>query len=101
MKRKKIGNFISQKRKEKNLTQQSLGEILGVTDRTIINWEKGRCLPDYSILIPLCENLDITIDELINDEKQMREMKKVLNELSVPNSASLIYKEIRKIIDRK
>ena len=69
MNHKKIGNFISEKRKEKNLTQQSLGEILGVTDRTIINWEKGKCMPDYSLLIPLCENLDITIDELINGEK--------------------------------
>lgn len=68
MKNKKIGNFISKKRKEKNLTQQALGEILGVTNRTIINWEKGKCMPDYSLLIPLCENLDITIDELINGE---------------------------------
>lgn len=69
MKRKKIGLFIQEKRKEKNLTQQSLGEILGVTDRTIINWEKGKCIPDYSLLIPLCKTLDITIDELINGEK--------------------------------
>ena len=68
MNNKKIGNFISKKRKEKNLTQQSLGDILGVTDRTIINWEKGKCMPDYSLLIPLCENLDITIDELLNGE---------------------------------
>ena len=69
MNNKKIGNFISQKRKEKKLTQKYLGEILGVTDRTIINWEKGKCMPDYSLLIPLCENLDITIDELIYGER--------------------------------
>lgn len=66
MNQKKIGSFIAEKRKIKNITQSQLAEILGVTNRTIINWENGKCMPDYSVLIPLCEILDITIDELIN-----------------------------------
>ena len=68
MNQKKIGTFIAKKRKEKNLTQQELAEKIGVTNRTILNWENGKNMPDYSLLIPLCENLEITIDELINGE---------------------------------
>lgn len=68
MNQKKIGSFIAKKRKEKNLTQQELAEKVGVTNRTIINWENGKNIPDYSLLIPLCEILEITIDELINGE---------------------------------
>ena len=68
MNQKKIGTFIAKKRKEKNFTQQELAEKIGVTNRTILNWENGKNMPDYSLLIPLCENLEITIDELINGE---------------------------------
>lgn len=65
----KIGNIIAEKRKEKKLTQSELAEKLNISNRTIINWEKGKCLPDYSLLIPLCNNLDITINELLTGEK--------------------------------
>ena len=70
MNQKKIGNFITVKRKNKQLTRDNLAEQLGVTTRTIINWETGKCLPDYSLLVPLCEILNITIDELINGENK-------------------------------
>ena len=65
-----IGNFIANKRKELGMTQQKLAEVLGVTNRTIINWEKGKCLPDYSLLIPLCSELDISVSELLTGEKE-------------------------------
>lgn len=65
MNQKKIGKFITENRKKKNLTGEQLAEILGVTPRTIINWENGKCMPDYSLLVPLCNELDITVDELI------------------------------------
>lgn len=69
MNQKKIGEFIAKKRKNKNLTQANLAEKLGVTNRTIINWENGKCLPDYSLLIPLSNELDISISELLTGEK--------------------------------
>lgn len=68
MNQKKIGKRILERRKNKNLTQQDLANSLGVTNRTIINWENGKCLPDYSLLLPLCKELDISINELLTGE---------------------------------
>lgn len=69
MNQKKIGKRISEKRKIKNLTQQELANKLNITNRTIINWENGKCYPDYALLIPLCEELDISINELLTGEE--------------------------------
>ena len=68
MNQQKIGLFIQEKRKEKKLTQQELAKTLGVTNRTISNWEKGKYLPDYNILIPLTKELGISVSELISGE---------------------------------
>ena len=65
----KIGKFILELRKEKNMTQQELANVLGVTDRAISKWENGRGLPDLSLLKPLCDTLNITINELLSGEK--------------------------------
>ena len=63
-----IGKFISQKRKEKNLTQEQLAEKLGVSNKTVSKWETGKCMPDYSVVKNLCEELGITIAELMDGE---------------------------------
>ena len=52
-----IGKFIAQKRKEKNLTQEQLAEILGVSNKTVSKWECGKCMPDYGIVKPLCQEV--------------------------------------------
>lgn len=62
------GKFISQKRKEKNLTQEQLAEKLGVSNKTISKWENGKCMPDYSVVKSLCEELEITVTELMDGE---------------------------------
>lgn len=64
----KIGKFINEKRKEKNITQNELSEMLGVTDRAISKWENGVCLPDASNMPNLCKILDITINDLFSGE---------------------------------
>lgn len=64
-----IGKFINQKRKEKNLTQTQLAEKLSVSNKTISKWENGKCMPDYSVIGKLCEELGITITALINAEE--------------------------------
>ena len=50
----KIGKFISNCRKDKKLTQEQLSEKLGISDRAVSKWERGLCLPDASIMLPLC-----------------------------------------------
>ena len=53
----KIGKYISEKRKEKKLTQEELAEKLGVSDRAVSNWENGKNMPDLSLFKPLCKEL--------------------------------------------
>lgn len=73
MNQQKIGKFISERRKIKNLTQMELAEKLGVSNRTISKWENGNSLPDYSIIHNLCEVLDISINELLSGEELTKE----------------------------
>lgn len=63
------GRFISQLRKEKGMTQMELAEKLNVTDKAVSKWETGRSAPDVSMLIPLSENLGVTVTEILKGEK--------------------------------
>lgn len=65
-----IGNFIEKKRKELNLTQAQLAEKLCVSNKTVSKWENGKCMPDYGIIQPLCEELGVTVSELMDGEEQ-------------------------------
>lgn len=77
----KIGKFISNKRKEKNITQSELAELLGITDRAISKWENGICMPDASNILELCDILNITINDLFSGEVvDMKENEKKLEE---------------------
>ena len=77
MDQKSIGIFIAQLRKEKNWSQAELGAKLGVTNKTVSRWECGNYLPDIALLLPLCQALGITINELLSakrlDETQYRQ----------------------------
>lgn len=70
----KIGKFIAECRKKKKLTQAELAEKLGITDRAISKWENGKSLPDSGVMLELCAELDITVNELLSGERI--EMKK-------------------------
>ncbi len=54
MNQEKIGKFISECRKGEKITQSQLAEQLGVTDRSVSNWENGKNMPDLSLFKPLC-----------------------------------------------
>lgn len=69
MNQEKIGKFIQEKRKEKELSQMDLAEKLGVSNRTISKWENGHGMPDYSMINDLCDALDVTINELLSGEE--------------------------------
>ena len=69
MDQEKIGKFIAESRKNKKMTQTELAEILGVTDKSIGNWENGINMPDLSLFKPICDALGITINDLLSGEK--------------------------------
>jgi len=64
----KIGKFIAECRKNKNMTQAELAEKLNITDRAISKWETGKGMPDSSIMLDLCNELRITVNELLSGE---------------------------------
>ena len=68
MEQVKIGKFIAECRKKKNLTQMQLAEKLNITDRAISKWETGKGMPDSSIMLELCNELDISVNELLSGE---------------------------------
>ena len=69
MDQQKIGLFIASLRKEKNLTQAQLGERLGATNKTVSRWERGNYMPDVSLMRALCDELGISVNELLNGDR--------------------------------
>ena len=69
MDQERIGRFIQELRKEKNLTQKDLADKIGISDKAISKWENGRGMPDTSLLEPLCNELSVSVNELLAAEK--------------------------------
>ena len=69
MNQEKIGKFIAKQRKLKELTQEELAEKLGITKNAVSKWERGLCLMDMSLLKPLSEILEVSINEILVGEK--------------------------------
>ena len=96
MNQEKIGKFIAKCRKEKKMTQSELAEKLGVTDRSIGNWENGRNMPDLSLFKPLCDELGITINDLMSGEKISKENYQEKFEENIVNTIDYSTKRINK-----
>jgi len=65
---KKIGGFIAENRKKKNMTQSKFGEYLNVSDKAVSKWECGKALPDSSLFEKISEVLEISMSELFKGE---------------------------------
>lgn len=102
MNQEKIGKYIQAKRKEKGITQQELASRLGVSEKTVSNWENGRNMPDLSLFHPLCEELNISINDLMNGEKvdndsyQKKLEENMLNTINYSNKKT--NKKIKRVI---
>ena len=69
----KIGKFIAQKRKNQSLTQKQLAETMNISDKTVSKWECGRGMPEVAMFLPLCEVLQINVNELLSGENLTEE----------------------------
>ncbi|MBO5095880.1 MAG: helix-turn-helix transcriptional regulator [Bacilli bacterium] len=101
MNQEKIGKFITKCRKEKKLTQEQLAEKLGVTSKSISRWENGKTMPDVSLFKPLCDELDIAINDLLSGEvveKNMYQKKFEENMFSVISNVNTKISYVRKTI---
>lgn len=97
MKQTVIGNFISQKRKEKNLTQEQLAEKLGISNKTVSKWETGKSMPDYSIIELLCEVLSVSISELITGKEKDAD----INSSSLEEKLALLSYKVEQLENQK
>lgn len=70
MEQKKIGAFLRELRKEKQLTQEQLAEILNVTNRSISRWENGVNMPDFDLVIEIANYYDVSIEEILDGERK-------------------------------
>ena len=88
----KIGKFISELRKEKNLTQEMLAEKLNIGRTTISKWERGISVPDISLLEPICDFFGITISELLKGAKRNSQLDEVKQTVAAIDFYSKISK---------
>ncbi len=96
MNQEKIGKFIAKCRKDKKMTQTELAEKLGVTDKSIGNWENGRNMPDLSLFKPLCDELGITINDLMSGERISKEKYQEKFEENIVNTIDYSTKQTSK-----
>lgn len=98
MELQKIGSFLKELRKEKNLTQEQLAEKLNVSGRTVSRWETGSNMPDISLLVELAEFYEVSIPEIIDGERKSETMKEEVKEtaLKLSDYAEMINMKLRK-----
>ena len=76
----KIGNFLKSLRKEKELTQEQIAEIFGVSRRTVTRWETGTNMPDLDVLVEIADYYDVDLREIFDGERKNERMDKNLEE---------------------
>ena len=79
----KIGQFIANCRKDKKLTQEQLAEKLNISKNAVSKWERGICLMDMSLLKPLSEILDVSVNDILSGEKIPEEKIKEKSEENI------------------
>ena len=108
MNQEKIGKFIMECRKEQKFTQEQLAYKLGVSNRSISNWENGVCLPDSSLYKPLCDILEITLNEFFEGQKlniehdkgDVKLMNMLMNKLYQLSDQSITFDEFKNALIR-
>lgn len=83
MNQEKIGSFLAENRKAKGFTQIEFAEKLGVSNKSVSRWETGKNMPDVSLFLPICDALDISVNELLIGERITTQENKKADEILV------------------
>lgn len=83
MDQEKIGSFLAENRKAKGFTQIEFAEKLGVSNKSVSRWETGKNMPDVSLFLPICDALDISVNELLIGERITTQENKKADEILV------------------
>ena len=76
----KVGRFIAKLRKKKGLTQDELGNMLGISGKSVSKWERGLNMPDISLIYKLSEVFDVDLNQLLNGEDAIKSVVDLQNE---------------------
>ena len=80
MDQKKVGVFLKDLRREKNITQEQLAEAMSVSNRTVSRWETGSNMPDLDVIIELSDYYNVDLKELLDGERKSEKMNQDLKE---------------------
>lgn len=98
--RVKIGEFLRDLRKEKDMTQEELAEKFGVSSRSVSRWENGITMPELGILVELADFYEVDIKELIDGERKSENMNSETKE-TLQKAADYAEAEKRLVVKRK
>ena len=96
MNQEQIGKFIASLRKEKGLTQEELASKLAVSTNAVSKWERGLCLMDISLLIPLSEILEVSIIEILTGKRLTTQEAENISNNVIKETIDYSSKEIKK-----
>ena len=100
----RVGKYIASLRKQAPLTQEELGEKLGVTNKTVSRWENGNYMPDIEMLQLLSKVFDVGINDLLAGEKIADEdfrQKAEENIIEVATSSAFSFEDRKVYFKRK
>lgn len=81
MDQQKVGRLLRELRMEKQITQESLAEMLGVSNRSISRWENGATMPDFDLLIELAKYYGVEVGEILDGERKQKNMDAATEDL--------------------
>ena len=94
-----IGKFIAELRKEQELTQEQLGEKIGVTNKTISRWENGNYLPPADVLLAMSQLFDVSINEILSGKRLLAEEYKEAAETNLSQTLKMSSFSLKERID--
>ncbi|MGN0267756.1 MAG: helix-turn-helix domain-containing protein [Lachnospiraceae bacterium] len=97
---KKVGAFLKQLRKENNMTQEQLGERIGVTNKTVSRWETGNYMPPVECLELLSDIYQISINEILAGKRLADEKIKEIADENIASVLGELQKENQKFENR-
>ena len=94
-----IGKFIAELRKEQKLTQEQLGEKVGVTNKTVSRWENGNYLPPADVLFAMSQLFDVSVNELLSGKRLLAEEYKEAAETNLTQTLKASSFSLKERID--
>lgn len=94
-----IGKFIAELRKEQKLTQEQLGEKVGVTNKTVSRWENGNYLPPADVLFAMSQLFDVSVNELLSGKRLLAEEYKEAAEINLTQTLKASSFSLKERID--